>query len=262
MKPTTRKKLAVLLGVLVLLGIIISVLLPSLIDPDQYHDRIVSELERAVGGTVHVGHITWGILKGIGLQVDGFEITGASAFPMDFRLSRIRASVSLFPLLKKKIVLSRLLLESPDVRLRLQSGPQKPTQEQESLPVGAKPAGIALPIEIEQLLVTKGSVSLEGSTTMPGKPITLDIGDIEIQATNLGPGHEMHFDVSMKDNDVPGLGNLKAQGAFVGLTDSLTLQNPRLTVHAMFSSLHVDALKPYLGDAHWVQRLSGSLRPE
>ena len=259
MKPTTRKKLAVLLGVLVLLGIIISVLLPSLIDPDQYHDRIVSELERAVGGTVHVGHITWGILKGIGLQVDGFEITGASAFPMDFRLSRIRASVSLFPLLKKKIVLSRLLLESPDVRLRLQSGPQKPTQEQESLPVGAKPAGIALPIEIEQLLVTKGSVSLEGSTTMPGKPITLDIGDIEIQATNLGPGHEMHFDVSMKDNDVPGLGNLKAQGAFVGLTDSLTLQNPRLTVHAMFSSLHVDALKPYLGDAHWVQRLSGSL---
>ena len=61
MKPTTRKKLAVLLGVLVLLGIIISVLLPSLIDPDQYHDRIVSQLEKAVGGKVSLGHVTWGI---------------------------------------------------------------------------------------------------------------------------------------------------------------------------------------------------------
>jgi uncharacterized protein involved in outer membrane biogenesis len=259
MKPATRKKLATILGVLVLLGIMVTLLLPRLIDPNQYDRRIVSELEGALGGRVSIGHITWGILKGIWLEVDGFEITGASAFPMDFRLSRIRASVSLFPLLKKKIVLSHLGLESPDVRLRLQPGPQKPTQERKPLPSGTKPAGIALPVEIEQLLVTKGKLRLEDSLTLPGKQLMREFGDIEIMATNLVPGQEMHFDISMKEKDVPGLGDLKAQGAFVGLTNSLTLQNPRLTVHAMLPSLHVDALKPYLGNAPWVQRLSGSL---
>ena len=69
----------------------------------------------------------------------------------------------------------------------------------------------------------------------------------------------MLFDISMKDNAASGLGAFKAQGSFAGLTDSLTLQNPKLTVHTTLSALHTDALKPYLGNAPWVQRLSGSL---
>ena len=118
---------------------------------------------------MRIGDISWGILKGLWLEVDGFEITGASAFPMDFKLSRIYADVSILPLIKKKIVLNQLRLESPDVQLRLQPGPQEATQEKKPPAAGAKSAGIALPIEIEEVLVTNGRVRLEDSLTLPGK---------------------------------------------------------------------------------------------
>ena len=61
MKPATKKKLAIALGILVLLAIIASLLLPKLIDPNRYHNRIVSEIEKALGGRVqhrphHLGY--------------------------------------------------------------------------------------------------------------------------------------------------------------------------------------------------------------
>jgi uncharacterized protein involved in outer membrane biogenesis len=199
MKPATRKKLAIALGVLVLSALIAGLLIPKLLDPDRYHNRIVSEIEKGLGGKVSIGDISWGILKGLWLEVDGVEITGASAFPLDFKLSRIYADVSILPLLKKKIVLNRLLLESPDVRLRLKPGPQEAIQEQKAPDAGAKRAGIALPIEIEEVLVTNGKVRMEENLTLPGKPVARDFGDIEIKASNLAPGREISFDISMKD---------------------------------------------------------------
>ena len=60
MKPAARKKFATALGLLVLLAIITALLLPRLIDPNQYNGRMVSELEKALGGRVRIGHITWG----------------------------------------------------------------------------------------------------------------------------------------------------------------------------------------------------------
>jgi hypothetical protein len=259
MKPTKRKKLAIALGSLILLVLLAVLLVPKLLDPDRWHQRIVSELEKALGGKVSIGDISWGILKGLWLEVDGFEITGASAFPMDVKLSRLDADVAILPLLEKRIILKDLRLGSPDVRLRLRPRSRETAQEQKPLPAGANPAGVALPIEIEQLIVTNGKVRVEDSLTLPARPIVRQFGDIEIKAKNLAPGREMLFEVSMKDEAAAGLGALKAQGSFTGLTKSLTLQNPKLTVHATLSAIHTEALKLYLGNAPWVQRLSGSL---
>jgi len=81
MKPATRKNLAIALGVLFLSALIAGLLIPKLLDPDRYHNRIVEEIEKALGGEVRIGDISWGILRGLWLEVDGVEITGASAFP-------------------------------------------------------------------------------------------------------------------------------------------------------------------------------------
>jgi hypothetical protein len=78
MKPATRKKLATALGVLILSVLIAGFLIPKLLDPDRWHNRIVSELEKALGGKVSIDDISWGFLKGLWLEVDGVEITGAS----------------------------------------------------------------------------------------------------------------------------------------------------------------------------------------
>jgi hypothetical protein len=259
MKPAKRKKLAIALGSLILLVLLAGLLIPKLLDPDRWHNRIVSELEKALGGKVSIDDISWGILNGLWLEVDGFEITGTSAFPMDAKLSRLYADLAILPLLEKRIILKDLRVESPDVRLHLQAGPQEASQQPKPLPAGANPARVALPIEIEHLLVTKGKVRVEDSLTLPAHPRVRRFGGIEIKAKNLAPGREMLFEVSMKDEAAAGLGALKAQGSFRGLTKFFTLQNPMLTVHATLSAIHTEALKPYLGNAPWVQSLSGSL---
>jgi hypothetical protein len=259
MKPAKRKKLAIVLGGFVLLVLLAVLFVPKLLDPNRHHNRIVSELEKALGGKVRLGHISWGILNGLSVEVDGLEVTGASVFPMDFKLSRIDVGVSVLPLLEKKIVIDHLRLESPDVRLRLQPGPQEATRENKPLSAGSNPTRVVLPVEIEQVLVVNGKVRLEDSLTLPGKSMVHEFVDIEIKANNLAPGREMLFDVSMKDKAAAGLGTLKARATFSGLTQTLTLQNPKLTVHATLSSVHTDAFKPYFRNVPWVQRLSGSL---
>jgi uncharacterized protein involved in outer membrane biogenesis len=259
MMPATRKKLAITLGGLVLFALIAGLLIPRLLDPDRWHSRIVSELEKALGGKVSIEDISWGFLRGLWLEADGVEITGASAFPLDIKLSRLYADVAILPLLDKKIVLHHLNLESPDVQLRIQPEPQGASQEQKPAAAGAKPAGIILPIEIEDLHVMNGRVRLEHSLIALRQPVARDFGDLEIKASNLAPGREVLFDISMKDNALPGIGAFKAQGSFAGLTDSLTLQNPKLNVHTTLSGVHIDALKPYLENAPWAQQLSGSL---
>ena len=88
MKSATRKKLTIILGILVLLVIIAALLLPKLIDPNQYHGRIVSELENALGGTVRIGHITWGISGGVWIEVEDVSVAGSTAMPVDFKLPR------------------------------------------------------------------------------------------------------------------------------------------------------------------------------
>jgi len=210
MKPATRKKLATALGVLVLSVLIAGFLIPKLLDPDRWHNRIVSELEKALGGKVSIDDISWGFLKGLWLEVDGVEITGASAFPLDIKLSRLYADVSVLPLLKRRIVLNRLVLESPDAQLRLQPGPQEAIREQKAPFPGAKPAGIPLPIEIEDLLVANGRVRMEDSLTLPGKPVARDFGDIVIKASNLAPGREMLFEQG--EEKVLGLGQVHRDG--------------------------------------------------
>ena len=259
MKSAARKKLTIILGILVLLAIIAALLVPRLIDPNQYHGRIVSELENALGGTVRIGRITWGITNGVWIEAEDFSVAGSSAMPVDFKLPRFYANVSIPPLLKKKIVVKNLRLESPEAQVRLAPSRQEPAQKPESPPAGTKPAGIALPIEIEELILTRGRVQVLDSLTLPGQQVVHAFSDVAITATNMALGQVMAFDVAMRDDAPAGVGALKAKGTFSGLTEAFTLENAKLTVKATLSPLHIEAVKPYLPSSPLVQRLGGSV---
>jgi hypothetical protein len=259
MKSATRKKLTIILGIVVLVAIIAAFLLPRLIDPNQYHGRIVSELEKALGGTVRIGHITWGVSSGVWIEAQDFSVAGSTAMPVDFKLPRFYAKVSIPPLLKKKIVLKNLRLESPEAILRLAPSRQEPDQKLQSPPAATKPAGIALPIEIEELTLTGGRVQVLDSLTLPGQQAVRAFSDVAITATNMVLGQVMAFDVAMRDDAPSGFGAVKAKGTFSGLTEAFTLENAKLTVKATLSPLHIDAVKPYLLGSPLVQRLGGSV---
>jgi uncharacterized protein YhdP len=264
MKASVWKKIGIVLVVLAVLIIAAVLVIPKLIDPNRYSGFIASQIEKAVGGKVNLGHITWGITHAIWLKADGFSIMGASAFPGDVKLTRIYAKVSIHPLLAKTIAVKELLLEGPaaTVRLHPTKVPPKSTAGDDTTPsVGESLAGFPLPVKIliEKLAVQNGRITVEDSLTLPGQKVVHAFTDVEIEATNMSPGQEMGFQLTLRDEAKPGLGLLKAQGTFSGLTEALTLENPKLKLKADLSSLDMDAIKPYLRNGPLAQRLGGSV---
>jgi len=243
---TTRawKKLGIIFCILALVLIIIGIVTPMLLDLNRYHGFIVSEMEKAVGGKVKLGRISWGITHRIWLEVDGFSINDASAFPGDVKLTSIYASVSIPQLLTKKVVLKNLRLESSEVKFRLQ-----PAAKDTGPPAGGtKFTGVQLPVEIEiqQLAVAIKQLELDDALSLPGHTLVHVFSDVDLAATNIAPAKVMTFNLALRDKIPSGLGALKAQGTFSGLTKTLSLETPDLKLKAVLKNLHVDAIKPYL----------------
>jgi uncharacterized protein involved in outer membrane biogenesis len=263
MKFLKRKKLGIVLGALAVLIAAAMIIVPKLLDLNRYNSLITRQVEKALGGKVRLGHISWGIAKGLYIEADGFSISNASIFPLDLELSRIYAEVSPIPLLSKKVVIKELLLEGAIAKIRLEPKPSAPIESvirEKPAPVPVKePAPLPVQILIEKLKIKKGQAGIEDSLTVPEQKFTRIFKDIEIQATNLIPGEEILFKISLRDDSKPGLGNLTAHGRFSGLTDTLTIKNPELKLTATLAAVSVDAIKPYIKNSELGERLGGNI---
>jgi hypothetical protein len=240
--------------------IIIGIVTPMLLDLNRYHGFIVSEVEKAVGGKVKLGRISWGITHRIWLDIDGFSIIDASAFPGEVKLTRIYTSVSMPRLLAKKVVLKNLRLESSEVKFRLEPA----TKETGPPADGTKSTGFHLPVEIEiqQLAVAIKRLELDDAFSLSGQTLVHVFSDVDLTATNIAPAKAMAFNLALRDKSPSGLGTLKAQGTFRGLTKTLTLENPDIKLKAILEEFHVDAIKPYLKNSQLKNQLSGTISME
>ncbi len=231
--------------------------MPKLLDPNRYHGLIVSEIETAVGGKVTLGRMSWGITHRIWVEIDGLSIVGASAIPGDVELTRIHGGLSIPQLLFRKLVFNDVRLESSETRFRLE-----PTiEETGSSGGGTESADAPLPfeIEIQKLVVAINRLEVDDALSLPGQKQTHVFGDVELTATDLAPGRVMAFDLSLQGKSPSGLGALKARGTFSGLSKALTLDDPNLKLKATLSTLHIDAIKPYLTGIPPHTRLGGTI---
>ncbi|UCG13613.1 MAG: AsmA-like C-terminal domain-containing protein [Deltaproteobacteria bacterium] len=277
MKAINWKKASIIVLVVIAVVFIASALIiPRLIDPNQYHGLITVQVEKAVGGKVTLGRLSWGIADGIWVEADGITIEGATVFHGDLDLSRIYAKVSILPLLSRKVALKELLLERPVITVRVGPSPAQEKSRAKSPEIGAPekqatddtaslsdPAQThsPLPVEvlIEELRVRQGRIALKDSLTLPGQEMIHVFVDVEIRATDVTPGREMAFQVALRDEANPGFGLLEGEGTFAGLTRRLTFADPELKLKATISSLHTDILKPYLKDHPLARRMGGSI---
>ena len=263
MKFLKRKTLGIVLGAIAVLIAAAMIIVPKLLDLNRYNSLITKQVEKALGGKVRLGHISWGIAKGLYIEADGFSISNAPTFPLDLELSRIYAEVSPIPLLSKKVVIKELLLEGAMVKIRLEpkpSAPIEPVIREKPAPVPVKEQ-VPLPVQIfiEKLKIKEGQAGIEGSWTVPEQKVARIFKDIEIQVTNLIPGEEILFQISLRDDSKPGLGILTAQGSFSGLTDTFTIENPKLKLNATLAAVSVDAIKPYIKNSELGERLGGNI---
>lgn len=298
MKSKRRKTLGIILIVFAILIIVGLFTVPKLIDLNRYTPLIVEKMEEALGGKVRVGHISWGIADGIWLEADGFSMVDASAFPGDVRLTRVHTDVSILPLLTKKVVVSRLVVEGPEVKLRFKHDTTVEEPQKDSLTLSAPmetetwagdkdqpaasspktsdtkeinvdtadaaPGGVHLPvrIEIDQLSVEIRRLEIEDAVSVHGQTMVHIFNDVDLTATHVVPGEKMAFNVSLHDEAASGIGKLDAEGTFSGLTDTFTLKNPNLKVKAEIRAMHADAFKPYLVDSPLGKNIDGIVSME
>jgi hypothetical protein len=167
-------------------------------------------------------------------------------------------------------VVDKLLLDKPVVALNLappspegkeaatkpdSDEPERPPSEDGPTPSSSLP----LEIVIEELKIDEGRIRLSDSLTLPGQSTVHNFADVLIQATNLAPGKKIGFQFALRDEAKPGLGSVKGQGTFTGLTEALTVENPELNLNVTLTDLNVDTLKPYVKDKSLAQKLDGSI---
>ena len=137
MKSKRWKKAGIIIAVLAVVVIAAALIIPRLIDLNRYKGRITSEVEKAVGGKVTLGHLTWGIANGVWLEADGFALKGATVFPGNVDLSRIYAEVWVLPLLSRRVVVKELLVEGTEIVISSKPTSKPPAKEKGKVETGA-----------------------------------------------------------------------------------------------------------------------------
>ena len=109
-------------GALLILLILAVVILPLIIDPNDYKDRIESTASDAIGRDVRLeGDIEWNLFPGLSLAMGPVSIANVPGFGNEplLRAEHISASVRLMPLLKKKVEIGAVGLQSVTLNLQV-----------------------------------------------------------------------------------------------------------------------------------------------
>ena len=248
-------------GIIVVLFLLV-LLLPHVIDLNRYAPLITEQIQAAIGGKAHVGSIRWGIVgngdpSDVYVEIEDFSLQETVSPPIEARLSKAYIEIAILPLVFKRLVVERLVLGSPAAYIQLTPlSPAKVPPETEAAVRGVE---LPLDVSIKKAAISNGRVSIDDSVTTKGHRIVRNFSDINIDVTGLKPGQPFHFNADMRDATSPGFGTLSIKGSFKGITTSLTIENPELDVSVNLAGLDVDAVKPYLQNAHLDQHLSGQL---
>jgi len=98
--------------------------LPSLVPTDSYRDHLESELSRVLARDVVIaGDINVSTFPVLKIETGQISLSNPASFSEAkfIDLTSMSANVRLWPLLKKRVEISAITLQSPDIRLEKQS---------------------------------------------------------------------------------------------------------------------------------------------
>ena len=260
-------KIIIGLGVaLVGLVLVLVIVLPMVIDPNDYKDEIAAAVETHTGRTLTIeGDIGLSVFPWLGLDIGNTQLSNAAGFgeqPMA-TVEKVQVRVKLLPLLKKQLEMDTARLEGLQLYLArnaagetnwddLQGETSEVSEEsngEESTGAPGPVAGLAIggvevtnaqivwedqsvPVryEIRDLSLTTGAIT-------PGEPITLDL-DFQVAATE--PAIEGRFGLEGDIGLSPSLQEIRFDDAKLSLDlQGDTLPGGQLKL-VMTSSIAID----------------------
>jgi len=117
----TRRFFSFILYVLVLL-LILGALLATLAsyvlkDLKYYTEATLKRFEARTGYTIQLDDINWSLARGAGLQIENLSIVDARSQTQLLKVRKVHVLSSLAPLLRKRISVSRFILDEPEIHV-------------------------------------------------------------------------------------------------------------------------------------------------
>ncbi len=113
-----------LVALLVVIVVIAAVVLPMVIDPNDYKDEIAATVEKQTGRTLNIeGDLALSVFPWLGLDIGPTQLSNAEGFdaPYMARMEAVEVRVKLLPLLRKQLEVNTVRLDG----LRLNLGKNK-----------------------------------------------------------------------------------------------------------------------------------------
>jgi AsmA protein len=243
-KSGKRFGIVKVLAIVVALLAIAIIVLPFIIDVNQFRPQIESELTGALGREVKLGNLKLSLLSG-GMAVNDITIADNPAFSRSpfVRAKSLRVSIELMPLIfSKKIRITGISLEAPEITLiRNSSGQWNFSNLGSQAASGAENSGKAAvassafggpsasDILIKQFRLTRGRVRV-----IEGKEKTSVYEDTNIVVRNLSFATSFPFTLSAS---LPGNGKLTMEGKAGPLKKADALAIP---LEADLAVVHLD----------------------
>jgi AsmA protein len=135
-----------------------ALILPQVIDPNNYRDRIAAAVKEKTGRELTIaGDIGWSVFPWLGVEVGDTQLSNAAGFGDEpfARVAAMQVRVKLLPLLRKEVEMSTLVLDGLHVNLGkdktgrtnwadlvpAETAAAKPKEPAEGLPVAALAIG-------------------------------------------------------------------------------------------------------------------------
>jgi AsmA protein len=214
-------------AIVVALLIVVGIVLPLLVNVNNFRPQIESNLSSTLSRSVKVGNLSFSFFSG-SVGADQLSIAdnpkfGSAPF---IQAKTLRVGVELFPLIfSKQLNVTKVVIDRPQITLlRDRDGvwnfsslgnqstqPPKPTGKKSTTPPN---------VNVAKLDLTDGTISL-GSTTGKGKPIVYDKVDVAVR--NFAFDRAFPVIVSAR---LPGGGSLKIDGTAGPINSTDTTLTP------------------------------------
>ena len=107
---------------LVILVIIAAVVLPLVVDPNDYKDSIENKIQQQIGRQAHLdGEIQWSVFPWVALTFNDVSIDNEKGFKGESlaNIQQLSARVKLLPLLRKNIEVGHIVIDGAEINLQI-----------------------------------------------------------------------------------------------------------------------------------------------
>lgn len=273
------KKIAIVLGIVLILFLLLALLAPFLIDLNAYKGAILSRIQPYVPREMDFQHVELTVLSGLGVELRGLRVADNPAFSKEdfLELEGLQVRLRLLPLLRKQIQVKRIILKRPVIRVERDgtgrfsfedlTGNGKEGVSSTSGEVGQEPAvleeagdgpGLLAGFLVSELAIQEGRLLYRDEVLWPGRsPLVIDSLDVDVR--------DVAFDRPVSIRLAAGLmggpgQNFEFSGTVGPLGEELRLEKTPFSFRTSLEGIPVEGVLRLLPSELPVRVPSGSVR--